>query len=310
MKVLVTGGAGFIGSHLVDRLLDLGHEVVVIDDFSLGKNKNIIQHKNNPRLITYTKSICGNLSKIFEKESFDLVFHLAAIPRVQYSIDHPIESHKTNIDGTLNLLSLSKQYGVRRFIFSSSSSVYGDQKEILLREDLTPNPMSPYALHKLTGEYYCKLFYNLYGLETVSLRYFNVFGSRQDPSGSYSGLIPKFTTYAIEGMEPTVNGDGKQKRDFVFVGDVVTANILAATTKNKKCLGEVFNIGSGSDITVNDMTKKIFTIAHSQIKPLHGTSLIEPRTSLASLAKTKKLLGWSPRVGLDDGLREVYNSLI
>ena len=310
MKALVTGGAGFIGSHIVDKLLDLGHEVVVVDDLSLGKKKNLFHHNKNSRFTFYKKSICTDLSAIFEKEKFDTIFHLAALPRVQYSIDYPMESHEANINGTLNLLNLSKRYKIKRFVFSSSSSIYGDQEKTPLTEDLKPNPMSPYALHKLTGEYYCKLFYKLYGLQTISLRYFNVFGPRQDPDNPYSNLIPKFIKFAIARMTPKINGDGKQKRDFTFVADVVNANIKAATTTNERCLGEMFNVGSGDNISVNDITKKMFDLAASKIKPSHGPALIEPRSTLAGLAKAKNLLGWSPKVDLQTGLKEIYNSLI
>lgn len=310
IKALVTGGAGFIGSHLVDRLMELGYEVVVVDDFSLGKIENLKQHVDNPRLKIYKKSICDDLSQIFKKEKFDTVFHMAAKPSVQYSIDNPLESNDININGTLNILNLAKNFGIRRFVFTSSCAIYGDQKTELLEEDLLPNPMSPYALHKLTGEYYAGLFYRLYGLETISLRYFNVFGPRQDPSSPYSNLIPKFMKFAIEGKVPKINGDGKQKRDFIFVTDIVEANLLAATTDNKDCFGQFFNVGLGKNATVNEITKDIFKIAGSNIKPIYGPALIEPRATLASLKKIKKFLGWSPRVELDKALEILHKSLL
>ena len=305
----MTGGAGFIGSHLVDKLIDLGYRVTVVDDFSLGKKENLIQHKGSSYLKVCKKSICDNLLSIFKKGKFHIVFHLAAIPRVQYSIDYPLESHDTNINGTLNLLKLSRAFGVKRFIFSSSSSIYGDQKQATQTEELAPNPMSPYALHKLTGEYYCKLFYKIYGMETVSLRYFNVFGPRQDPHSQYSNLIPKFIKFAIDGKIPKINGDGQQKRDFTFVADVVNANVLAGTTKNRNCLGETFNVGSGKNISVNEITDKILTLTGSLVRPVHGPTLIEPRETLAGLEKSRKLLGWSPKYNLDQGSRVIYKSL-
>ncbi|MBI3632631.1 MAG: NAD-dependent epimerase/dehydratase family protein [Candidatus Vogelbacteria bacterium] len=310
MKSLVTGGAGFIGSHIVDKLLELGHSVVVLDDFSLGKRENLVHHEQDKSLKVYKRSICEDLSGVFKKEKFDIVFHLAALPRVQFSIDKPLESHEANINGTLNILEFSRQFGVKRFVFSSSSSIYGDQREMILTEDLKPNPMSPYALHKLTGEYYAHLYHKLYGLETVSLRYFNVFGPRQDPDNPYSNLIPKFIKFAINGLRPKVNGDGEQKRDFTFVADVVNANILAATTKNRKCLGEMFNVGSGKNISVNDITKKIFDLASSKAKSIYGPALVEPRTTLAGLEKSKSVLGYVPQYSLDDGLKIMYNNLI
>ncbi|MBI3633156.1 MAG: SDR family oxidoreductase [Candidatus Vogelbacteria bacterium] len=308
-KCLVTGGAGFIGSHVVDRLLELGHNVVVLDDFSLGKKENLKQHKNNRSLKIYKKSICEDLSAIFKKEKFDLVFHLAAMPRVQYSIDNPLDSHETNIDGTLNVLEHSRRSGVKRFVFSSSSAIYGDQKQTVQTEDLMPNPMSPYALHKLTGEYYASLYYKLYGLETVSLRYFNVFGPRQDPDNPYSNLIPKFIKMAINNVRPKINGDGEQKRDFTFVADVVNANMLAATTENKKCFGEIFNVGSGKNISVNEITQKMFDLAGSKVEPIHGPALIEPKSTLAGIVKTRRLLGWRPEYSLDESLTKTFDSL-
>ena len=173
MKYLVTGGAGFIGSHLVERLINLGHKVVVIDDFSLGKEENLIKDNN---LTVYRKNICDDLSEIFNEDKFDAVFHLAALPRVQFSIKEPIKTHNANINGILNLLDYCRRFNIKRFVFSSSSSVYGDQEKLPFTEVMNPNPMSPYALHKLVGEYYCSLFNMLYGVETISLRYFNVYG--------------------------------------------------------------------------------------------------------------------------------------
>jgi len=223
-KYLVTGGAGFIGSHLVDRLLKDGHEAVVIDDFSLGKKENL---SARPRLKIYKKSICEKLDLIFKQHRFDAVFHLAALPRVQFSIAHPRQSHEANVNGTLNLLIAARDRGVKRFIYSSSSSVYGNQTILPLVETMTPNPMSPYAFQKLAGEHYCRLFAELYGLETVSLRYFNVYGPRQNPDGAYAGQIPKFFSKLLAGETPVINGDGKQTRDNTYVDDVVEANLAS-----------------------------------------------------------------------------------
>ena len=206
MKYLVTGGAGFIGSNLVDRLLELEHKVVVIDDFSLGKKENLREHKN---LVVHKRSICDNLYNIFSVEKFDGVFHVAALPRVQFSIKNPIETNNVNVNGTLNLLDECRYFGVKRFVFSSSSSIYGDQDRLPLVETMNPNPMSPYAIQKITGEYYCKSFNSSPGLETISLRYFNVFGARQDPSGDYACLIPKFISLINKNIQPTINGDGE-----------------------------------------------------------------------------------------------------
>jgi len=301
-KYLVTGGAGFIGSHLVDRLLKDGHEVVVIDDFSLGKKENLTSHKN---LVVYKKSICENLDKFFSSNRFDAVFHLAALPRVQFSIAYPRESHEANINGTLNLLLATRDHGVKRFIYSSSSSVYGDQKKLPLVETMMPDPMSPYAFQKLAGEYYCRLFAKLYGLETISLRYFNVYGPRQNPDGAYAGQIPKFFSKLLAGETPVINGDGTQTRDNTFVSDVVEAN-LASLGGSTPQWGESFNIGGGHNHSVNETTRQILKLTGSKIKPKHGPAVIEPRDTLANVSKAKKILGWTPKTRYEDGLALTY----
>lgn len=306
-KYLVTGGAGFIGSHVVDRLLADGHCVVVIDDFSNGKKENLAQHKKNRNLTVYKFSICSKLSSIFKKHRFDGIFHLAALPRVQYSIAYPHESHEANINGTLNLLLAAKEFKVKRFVYSSSSSVYGDQR-IPLSETMFPRPISPYALQKYTGEEYCRLFALLYGMETISLRYFNVYGPRQNPDGAYSGHIPKFMKAYCQGTVPTIWGDGEQTRDNTSVHDVVEANVLAKRTTNAKVFGEAFNIGAGRNYSVNQTTKYILELAGSIILPKHGPAVIEPRDTLANTEKARTLLNWKPKVEIQNGLKEMWES--
>ncbi len=298
---LVTGGAGFIGSHLVDRLIADGHSVVVIDDFSLGKEGNI---PARPELTLYRQSITEDLSNIFRKHRFDAVFHLAALPRVQYSITYPRESHEANANGTLNLLISARDAGVKRFVFSSSSSVYGDQPTLPLNESMHPLPMSPYALQKLIGEHYCRLFAELYGMETVSLRYFNVYGPRQNPDGAYSGQIPKFFDKLLRGETPIINGDGEQTRDNTYVADVVEANILAA--KEGNIWGDYFNIGGGQNYSVNATAIKILALTKSLLTPTHGPAVIEPRNTLADVAKAKSALGWEPKTDFETGLQKTY----
>ena len=298
MKALVTGGAGFIGSHVVDALIAGGHEVVVIDDLSSGKKENI-----SSRAVFFEKSITSDLGNLFSEYKFDTVFHLAAIASVQYSIKEPAHTHDTHVQGTLNLLEYCRKHNVKRFVFSSSSAVYGDQKEFPLHEGMTPNPMSPYALHKLIGEYYCKLYHFLYGLETISLIYSNVYGARQNPSGDYAGLIPKFLSLMREGKTPTIFGDGEQTRDFIHVSDVVAANLAAALTNDKKCFGEFFNIGSGNQISVNDVLKAIKEIIGSSIEPIYGGAVIEPKHTRADITKARDLLGWQPKTPFEEGLR-------
>ncbi len=298
MDYLVTGGAGFIGSNLVKRLVKEGHKVTVIDDLSTGKRENLIDD-----VVFYEKNICDNLSDIF-KNRFDAVFHLAALPRVQFSIKEPVKTNNANINGTLNLLNFCRNFKVKRFVFSSSSSVYGDQEELPLNEGMIANPLSPYALQKLVGEVYCKLFNSLYGLETVGLRYFNVYGPGQDPEGDYAGLIPKFIRLINESVSPVIYGDGEQTRDFSFVSDVVEANILAANVESG--FGEVFNVGGGNNVSVNGVTKLILKFSGKNVDVIHGEPVVEARHSLADVGKSKRILSWEPKVKFEDGLKKTY----
>lgn len=304
MKAIVTGGAGFIGSHVVDGALEEGYDIIVIDNFSYGKEENIAHLKNNKKVRIYRKDICEDLNDLFK--GVDVVFHLAALPRVQYSIDHPEIAHKTNVEGTANLLEMSRKNKVKRFVFMSSSSVYGDQEKMPYTEDMKPNPMSPYALHKLVGEEYCDLYYRLYGLETVSMRGFNIFGPRQDPSGGYACLVPRFVHLINKDIRPTIYGDGEQTRDFIYVKDVADALMLAAKTENKKAFGQVFNIGSGKRFSVNQVTKMIMEAAKKNMEPIHGPPVVEPRNTLADIKKAKELLGWQPKYDFDKGMKETF----
>ena len=301
MKILVTGGAGFIGSHLVDRLLKDGNEVIVIDDCSSGKEENIEHNKDNPKFKFYKKDICDkDILELFER--VDVCFHVAAIPRVQYSIKYPKTTNRANIYGTLNVLECCRKAKVKRVVYSASSSAYGDQDKLPLVETMAPNPMSPYALQKLVGEYYMKLYYLCHGIETVSLRYFNVFGPRQDPSGGYACLIPKSVNLVKQGKSPEIYGDGEQTRDFTFVKNVVEANILAGTTTNKEAFGKVFNIGNGKNHSVNEVIKLI--IGNKPIKPKYGPPVIEPKHTLADISKAKKILSWKPKYNFEEGLKK------
>ncbi|MBI5872287.1 SDR family oxidoreductase [archaeon] len=310
MKALVTGGMGFIGSHLVDRLLAEGHKVIVIDNLSSGKEENLAQHKDNKKLKFYKRDICSNLSAIFNKDKIDIVYHLAAIINVQQSIHNPTQTHNVNLYGTFNLLNMCKKFGVKRFVFSSSSAVYGEPEKLPMVETMRRNPLSPYALHKVTGEEYCRLFSLLYGLETISLRYFNVYGARQNPEGGYACLIPKFIKMIKNNISPTINGDGEQKRDFVFVSDVVDAIVLAGRTENKDCLNQAFNIGSGNALSVNEITKSIIELSGKKIKPAYCPAVIEPRITLAGISKAKQLLGWEPKKDFKEGLKETFEYFI
>lgn len=303
-KCLVTGGAGFIGSHLVDKLLELGYEVRVIDDFSSGKQENLEHHKANPNLKIFNRSICDrNIGDLFKDIS--VVFHVAALPRVQFSIDFPEKTNEVNINGTLNVLEMAKKSGVKRFVYSASSSAYGNQEKLPLIETMTPNPMSPYALQKLVGEYYCKLYNLLFNMETICLRYFNVFGSRQNPSGGYANLIPKSINLVLQDKSPQINGDGEQTRDFTYVKDVIASNILAAKTEDKRVFGEVFNIGNGKNISVNNLIKMI--IKDKKINPEYKSPVIEPKDTLADNTKAKNLLKWSPQFTFEKSIEETID---
>ena len=293
MKYLVTGGAGFIGGHLVDKLIEQGHEVIVVDNLSTGIKSNINPKATFVDLDISERSNRGELC--IAMENVDTVFHCAALARVQPSIQNPQKYHKANIDGTFNVLLSARDSKVRRVVYSASSSAYGDQKQMPLTEDMTTAPISPYALHKLIGEQYCFVFSKCYGLETVSLRYFNIYGERQAVDGAYSTVIGTFLKQKYDGDTLTITNDGEQRRDFTYVGDVVDANIKAATSE-KVGDGEVINIGRGSNYSVNEVADLI-----SEEKEFIGDRL-EPRETLADNTRAKELLDWSPKTDLKDWL--------
>ena len=289
MKCLVTGGAGFIGSNLVDKLIDNGHDVVIVDDMSTGKKENI-----NPKADIY----CVDISDVDEDwdeifDGVDVVFHTAAKARVQPSIENPVEFNNVNVDGLLNMLDCSRKYGVKRFIYSSSSSVYGNVKNLPTSEKQELNPLSPYALQKLMGEQYCKLFSELYNLETVCLRYFNVYGERQLLEGAYCLVMGKFAQQKLNGEPMTIRGDGEQRRDFTYVGDVVDANIRCMDYP-LELNGEVFNIGNGDNRSVNQIANLIGG-ERINVKPV-----IEPKETLADNSKAKRILGWKTTTKIED----------
>ena len=294
-RCLVTGGAGFIGSHLTERLLKEGYQVTVIDDLSEGKWENL---PKSPNLIKVEASILGNISNILAGQ--EVIFHLAAVPRLQRSLAKPWQTHRVNVDGTLKLLLLARKHKINKFIFASSSSVYGNQNRLPFTENMSPNPLVPYSLHKLLGEKYCQMFSDLWDLKTIVLRYFNVYGPRMSSDGSYANLIPKFIKLISQDITPTVNGNGRQRRDFTHVSDVVEATILAAQSHLS---GEVFNIGYGQAVSVNEVASIINRLMGKNIKPIHGPALIEPKATLSSSQKAKDKLGWKPKVNLEKGLK-------
>jgi UDP-glucose 4-epimerase len=296
MKCLVTGGAGFIGSNLVDRLIDDDHDVIVIDNLSTGKIENI-----NPKAEFIDDGIgLENITDFSMFKNIDIVFHLAARARVQPSIENPLEFNRTNVDGTLNMLKASADEGVKRFVYSSSSSVYGDVKHLPTSENVQLKPMSPYALQKLIGEQYCKLFSDLYGLETVCLRYFSVYGERQVTEGAYCLVMGIFTNQILSNKSLTINGSGKQRRDFTYVGDVVDANIKAATVETK-FNGDVFNIGNGSNRSVNELAAMMVGLPNrARAYPrIYRPPVIEPEATLADISKARKILGWMPSTKIE-----------
>jgi len=302
-NVLVTGGAGFIGSNLTEALLKQGHWVRVLDDFSTGKRENLIFDQTYPTL----EIVEGDIRDLdtCEKAIKDIeyVFHQAALPSVQRSVEDPLTTHSVNAGGTLNILLSAKEAGVKRVIYASSSSVYGDTPTLPKEEKMPPNPLSPYAVQKHIGEQYCRLFFQLYGLQTVSLRYFNIFGPRQDPNSIYSAVIPIFIHALLEGRPATIYGDGEQSRDFTYIDNVVLANLLAMSAKHLS--GEAINIACGRRTSLNQLLKILKEILGSEISSIHE----EPRKgdvrhSLADIRKGKEILDYEPRVGIEVGLKK------
>jgi len=304
---LITGGAGFIGSHIVDRLINDGFDVKVLDNFSSGSLQNLAHHHERKNL----KLIKGDIRdfQIVKKslKDVDVVFHEAALASVTLSIENPIETNEVNITGTLNLLKASADQNVKRFIYASSAAVYGDTLSPKKTEDMVPNPTSPYGVSKLAAENYVKLFHKVYGLETVSLRYFNVYGPRQrfDIQCAYGGAITIFLNRLLRNMPPIIFGDGEQTRDFVYVQDVVEANMLAM--ENKDAEGEVFNIGTGKNISINQLAELLKNLMDR--KDIKNT-YVDPRPSdikhgYANIDKAKKVLGYAPKFSIKKGLTEL-----
>ena len=283
-KAIVTGGAGFIGSNLVDKLIDMGVEVHIIDDLSTGFEKNI-----NPKATFHKIDISKMNPDLawYEFKNTDVIFHTAALARVQPSIEDPIPFDSVNVGGTLRMLKLAHNLGVKRFVYSASSSCYGNNKKFPTPETETTNPLSPYGLQKYIGEQYCKMFSEVYNLDTVSLRYFNVYGERINLEGAYKLVIAIFADQMLKGKPLTIINDGEQRRDFTYVGDVVDANILAATHP-KKLDGEVFNIGNGDNYSVNELADMFGG------EKQYGVEVLEPFLTLADNSKANLDLGWEP----------------
>lgn len=303
---LVTGGAGFIGSHLVDHLVEQGEEVRVLDDFSTGKPDNI---RHNLDRIRLTEGSITDLETVREAmDGADYVLHHAAIASVISSVEDPVSTHEANITGTLNVLIAARDAGVRRVVLASSSAVYGDLPGLPKTEEMPTDCLSPYALSKLAGEEYCRMFTRLYGLETVILRYFNVFGPRQDPNSQYAAVIPKFLTRMLDGVPPTIFGDGLQSRDFTYVSNNVAANMLACRTQG--IAGRVFNIACGESFSLLDLMSGLNSVLGTSIEPVFEPARPgEVKHSVAGIEKARNVLGFRPATGFADGLEKLAVSI-
>ena len=296
---LITGGAGFIGSNIVEVLFQQGELVRVLDNCSTGKLSNLEDVMDQ---IEFIQGDIRDLPLVREAvRDIDYILHQAALPSVSRSVHDPIASNEANVTGTLNVLVAAKDAGVKRLVFACSSSVYGNSQKLPKREDMPANPISPYAISKYTGEQYCRIFHELYGLETVALRYFNVFGKRQNPNSQYAAAVPIFINSFLEGKPPTIFGDGEQSRDFVSVEDVVRANLLACYAE--EAVGQVFNIASGRSATINCLVYMIKELIGCDIEPVYGQERKgDVRHSEADISKAQKILGYEPAVGLEEGL--------
>ena len=313
-KILVTGGAGFIGSNLTEALLKLNNEVICLDNFATGKEENITPFLTNPN---YTL-IKGDIRKLSDCQlavkGVDYVLHQAALGSVPRSIKDPITSNEVNVSGFLNMLTASRDSGVQRFIYAASSSTYGDSEALPKMEDEIGKPLSPYAITKYINELYADVFSKTYGLETIGLRYFNVFGRKQDPNGAYAAVIPKFVSQFMTGESPVINGNGEFSRDFTYIDNVIQANLLSMITNNKEAINTVYNVAFGERNTLKDLVellKKFLTEFDSKIKDIqviYGPNRAgDIPHSLASIDKAKNLLAYNPQFSLEKGLKEAVN---
>lgn len=304
MKYLITGGCGFIGSHIAEALVSEGEEVMVYDNLSSGYEKNISTIRNKVRFI---------LGDIREPEALeramagvDFVFHEAALVSVFDSVERPQDNNAINITGTLNVLTAARNQRVKRVVMASSAAVYGNNPELPKREEMRPEPESPYALAKITDEYYMRVFHTLYGLETACLRYFNVFGPRQDPSSMYSGVISKFSDVLKKGATPTIFGDGQQTRDFVYVKDVVQANLLAVRSPEAGRSG-VYNVATGKGISLLELLQTMCKLLGRDVTPIFKEARAgDIRHSLADISSAARILNYSPRYSVEAGLKELF----
>ncbi|MFH1418899.1 MAG: SDR family oxidoreductase [Planctomycetota bacterium] len=304
MEYLVTGGAGFIGSHLVERLVGQGETVRVLDNFATGKRENIAPFMDRIELVEgdiADPAVCARAC-----EGVRVVFHEAALPSVPKSVVDPVSSHRTNTDGTFNMLVAAREAGVKRFVYAASSSAYGESPTLPKVETMKTQPLSPYAVQKLSGEEYCSVFYKCYGLQTLSIRYFNVFGPRQDPTNQYAAAIPAFVTAISRGEPPTVFGDGEQTRDFTHIDNVIEANLLAAETRELH--GEIINVACGEHLSINEIIREINRLLGMDVPSNH----VDPRQgdikhSWADIELASEVIGYKPVVPFAEGLRRAVD---
>ena len=313
-KVLVTGGAGFIGSNLIEVLLQKGNKVVCLDNFSTGKKENILDFESNNDF----ELIVGDIRNLKDCEKavngVDYVLHEAALGSVPRSISDPITTNDVNISGFLNILLASKEAGVKRFVYAASSSTYGDSKSLPKVEEVIGKPLSPYAITKYVNELYADTFYKTYGFETIGLRYFNVFGRRQDANGAYAAVIPKFVGQFIKHESPVINGDGNHSRDFTYIDNVIQMNLLALVTENSEAVNQVYNTAFGERATLNDLVGSLkdnlskFDADIQKVPVEYGPNRAgDIPHSLASIEKAKTILGYDPKYSLQEGLKEAVS---
>ena len=307
MKSLVTGGAGFIGSHIVAELLETGEEVRVLDNLYSGKTENIKNFMDDIEFIEGDIRDTETVKKAVK--GVDVIFHQAAVPSVPRSVAEPKFTNDVNINGMLELLIAAKDEDVKRFVYASSSSVYGNTPILPKIEDMKPQPLSPYAAQKLMGEHYARVFYLVYGLPTVGLRYFNIFGPRQDPNSEYAAVVPKFITRIKDKKSPTIYGDGEQSRDFTFVKNAVRANLLAV--ESEKCFGQSMNISTGERLSVNELSKVICKIVGIDIEPTYKPARDgDVKHSLGDIKMAKELIGYEVEVDFKEGLLQTVKSFL
>jgi UDP-glucose 4-epimerase len=304
LTCLVTGGAGFVGAHLAEALVRRGDRVRILDNLSTGQRANLASIQDQVEL--FPGDVGDSQAVARAIAGCDLVFHQAALASVPRSLAEPLATHEACATGTLVVLDAARRAGVRRVVYAASSSAYGNRPEPRKREDDLPSPLSPYAAAKLAGELYCKAFWHSYGLETVALRYFNVFGPRQDPSGPYAAVIPLFVKALLSGQRPTIFGDGLQTRDFTYVANVVHANLLAAAAP--EAAGGVFNVGSGTAISLLDLLRELNAILGTQVEPIFQPPRAgDVRDSLADISRARRVLGYEPQVSLAEGLKRTVD---